>query len=55
MFKLNFGFEENSNESDDEDDFKWGFNSNFDGEEEDKNRMIRFNKSNEVKENIPTN
>ena len=30
------------------------FRLNF-GFEEDKNRMIRFNKSNEVKENIATN
>ena len=56
MFKLNFGIEEDSDKSDDNNDIVKGLNVNFDGEKEDKNCIISCNKSNEVKENnIPNN
>ena len=54
MFRLNFIFEEDSDENDD-DDIVRGLNLNIDGEEEDKNCIISCNKSNEIKENILTN
>ena len=54
MFRLNFVFEEDSDENDD-DDIVRGLNLNIDGEEEDKNCIIGCNKSNEIKENILTN
>ena len=54
MFRLNFVFEEDSDENDD-DDIVRGLNLNIDGEEEDKNCIISCNKSNEIKENILTN
>ena len=54
MFRLNFGFEEDSDENND-DDIVRGLNLNIDGEEEDKNCIISCNKSNEIKENILTN